>query len=254
MRIPTEAKQAQLILEKHLSPLPVAVYLHGSAVAGGLHPHSDIDLLAVINHSLSAQARRGLTADLMQLSGRYPTVRFGRRPIELIVFHVADLKPLVYPARCELIFGEWLREAYERGEAAQPFCDAELTLVLAQARQQSVALTGPDLNELVPAVPDTDVRRAIKETLPVLISSLPGDERNVLLTLARMWFTVVTEGWTTKDAAANWAAARLPAEHAAVLLNARRTYLNRLAEQRQYDPQALLSTVNALRNAILAAL
>lgn len=36
----------------------------------------------------------------------------------------------------------------------------------------------------------TDIRRAIKESLPVLLEDIKGDEHNVILTLARMWQTV----------------------------------------------------------------
>ena len=63
----------------------------------------------------------------------------------------------------------------------------------------------------------TDIRRAIKESLPELIEGIKGDERNVILTLARMWLTVAIGEISPKDVAAAWAIPRLPKEHAAIL-------------------------------------
>jgi streptomycin 3"-adenylyltransferase len=47
----------------------------------------------------------------------------------------------------------------------------------------------------------------------------------VLLTLARVWSTLDTGGIRSKDSAAAWAAARVPAEHRPVLARARAVYL-----------------------------
>ena len=104
-------------------------------------------------------------------------------------------------------------------------CDPEFTLVLAQAKQEARALFGPEPGKLLPTIPHTDVRRAISDCLPDLAESFPGDERNVLLTLARMWRTLVSGDFISKDAAAVWAESRLPKEHAAVLADARKAYL-----------------------------
>ncbi len=65
---------------------------------------------------------------------------------------------------------------------------------------------GPTREHLLPSVPHEDVRRAIADALPALIGNLAGDERrNVLLTLARMWYTLETGTFAPKDAAAEWA-------------------------------------------------
>jgi hypothetical protein len=54
---------------------------------------------------------------------------------------------------------------------------------------------------------------------------LPGDTRNVLLTLARIWTTLATGTLVSKDVAADWVLARLAPEHRPVLEFARRLYL-----------------------------
>ena len=67
---------------------------------------------------------------------------------------------------------------------------------------------------MIEPVPMTDIRRAIKESLPGLIASIEGDEHNVILTLARMWLTSSSGRICSKDQAAEWAIPKLAKEHA----------------------------------------
>lgn len=252
--IPSEAEKALSLVRKRLAESLLAVYLHGSAVEGGLRPHSDVDLLVIVDRPIAPEVREGLAADLMLISGRYPYDSEGRRPLELIAFLRSDLDPLIYPARSEFIYGEWLRCEYEVGKIPKPVCDPELTLLLAQARQQAIPLTGPQISCFLPAIRKPVVHQAIKDALPALLETLEGDERNVLLTLARMWFTTATGKFAPKDVAAVWAAARFPAEQAAILAVARETYLGIREDDWQNCRQQLLLTVDSLRDRILAAL
>lgn len=249
--IPSEADEALLSVQKRLAESLIAVYLHGSAVLGGLRPKSDVDLLVVIDQPMSLAVRECLAADLMMISGRYPSDPDGRRPLELIIFLRADLAASLYPARSEFIYGEWLRHEYEAGDIPKPVCDPDLTLVLAQSRQEAYPLVGPSASSLLPTIPRSDIRRAIKDALPALIGTLQGDERNVLLTLSRMWRTLVTEEFVSKDVAADWAAARLPAKQAAVLADARQAYLGIREENWRHRQQELRLTVSSLHDCVL---
>ena len=73
--------------------------------------------------------------------------------------------------------------------------------------------------------------RAMLEGIEPLLADLDDDTRNVLLTLARIWTTLGTGEFRSKDAAADWALERLPAEHAAVLVRARAIYLGEVPER-----------------------
>ena len=64
------------------------------------------------------------------------------------------------------------------------------------------------------------------DSLPNLLSSLDGDERNVLLTLARMWNTMISEQFVSKDSAANWAMNIVPSELIPILTSAHDAYLH----------------------------
>lgn len=252
--LPAEVDTARAILQSHLAGSLCAIYLHGSAVADGLRPHSDIDMLVVVDQPIAPETRRHLITELMAISGRYPSDPAERRPLEVLIFLRADLEALPYPARCEFVYGEWLRHDYEAGAVSEPVSDPELTVVLAQARQEAIPLIGPTATDLLPAVPKADVRRAMKDGLPTLMTSLSGDERNVLLTLARMWHTLATGEFVSKDRAADWATARLPHTQAAILTHARNDYMRGTTRDWQACQPALRQTASALHEQVQANL
>ena len=81
-------------------------------------------------------------------------------------------------------------------------------------------MVGPAAEELFDPVPEQDLIKALNETLK-LWNSQPdwaGDERNVVLTLSRIWYSAATGKIAPKDVAANWAMEHLPAQHQSVLL------------------------------------
>ena len=69
-----------------------------------------------------------------------------------------------------------------------------------------------------------------KQSLPGLIAGIKGDERNVILTLARMWLTAAVGDFQPKDVAAEWAIPRLPKEQGALLDLARTAYRGECVE------------------------
>lgn len=84
--IPKEAIQASKIIEELLDSILVGIYLYGSAVMGGLRINSDVDILVVINRSLSERTRRDLTDRLMLISGKIGNTK-DMRPLEVTVIN-----------------------------------------------------------------------------------------------------------------------------------------------------------------------
>ncbi len=232
----------------------LAVYLHGSAVSGGLRPQSDIDLLVAIDRPMTEALRKSLLAALLRISGRHPASPGGPRCIEVMLFQNSELAAPEFPARADFIYGEWLRDAFEAGELPVPVTDPEITLVLAQARQEARPLFGPDAAELLPEIPAEHVRQAMRDALPALLNGLHGDERNVLLTLARVWQTATTGKFISKDAAATWVMPHLPEPMTEVLAYAREAYLGRVKDDwgnRQFDAR---QTANYIHQQVVALL
>lgn len=212
-------------LHDSLADCLCAVYLHGSAVSGGLRPQSDIDLLAVVDRRMTQSERATLTSSLLKLSGRHPSTLGGLRCLEVMIFSRPDLAAGLFPARAEYIFGEWLRDGFEAGETSMPAQNAEFTLVLAQAQQEAIVLFGPDRDTLLPVIPMIDVRNTMRELLPELVRGLREYTRNVLLTMARIWYTAENGTFVSKDEAASWAIPQLSHRSALTLSHARRAYL-----------------------------
>lgn len=88
-----------------------------------------------------------------------------------------------------------------------------------------MTLTGSAAGTTFDEVPRRDLVEALVAGIPGLIDDIDWDTRNVVLTLTRVWNTVVTGEIRPKDAAAEWALDRLSPEHRPVLVRAREGYL-----------------------------
>ncbi len=247
--IPKEAIQAFHVVRELLGSTVVGVYLFGSAVTSGLRINSDVDVLVVVNQSLTEVIRRKLTGGLMPISGKIGNTD-SARPLEVTVINYGDVVPWRYPPKNEFIYGEWLRDELEKGQIQEPTYDPDLAIVLAQARKNSVSLFGPAASDLLEPVPMTHIRRAIKESLPGLIEGIKGDERNVILTLARMWLTVAVGEISSKDIAAEWAIPQLPEEHATLLDSARKAYRGEHVDNWEGLDGEVIALVNHMKNII----
>jgi len=205
----------------------LGVYLHGSSVLGGLRPHSDIDLIAITSRPMSASEKRDVLGRLLAISRAGHPER-DCRPIELFVLVESQVRPWRYPPELDLLYGDWWRAEYERGEFPWQSPNPDLTIQIDIAVRADRPLLGPPIRELLDPVPGADVRRAMMDSLPELLSYLDGDEANVILTFARTWFGLATGAIAPKDVAADWAIEQLPPEAGdsrAVLAHARSIYV-----------------------------
>ncbi|MFI5715931.1 aminoglycoside adenylyltransferase family protein [Nocardia sp. NPDC051750] len=237
-----EAAPAARVITDVLADGLIGLYLYGSATTGGLRHDSDLDFLAVVGSSLDHALRKTLAGKLMQVSGRWP--RSGpARPVELTVVVRDDLVPWRFPPRSDFVYGEWLRDDFERGHLPAPTEDPDLTILTTMVRDSSLTLSGPPAARVLDPVPAGDLFRAITAGLPELIAGAAGDERNAVLTVARTWVTAESGTVLSKAEAAQVLLPRLPAEHAAVLRLARAGYLGEAADEwagREADVAAFL--------------
>ena len=252
--IPKEAIQALAIVKEVLEDQLVGVYLYGSAVMGGLRVMSDVDILVITNRGLSERTRRELAERLMQISGK-PGGSTGIRPLEVTVVYQKDVVPWHFPPRFEFMYGEWLRERFEKGDIPGATDDPDLALLLAQAEMNSITLFGPKVTEVLEPIPWVDIQRAMRDSLPGLITSVKGDERNVILTVARMWYTAKTAAFCSKDQAAEWAIPQLAGGHASLLDQAGKAYLGVFAddwEGKEFEVASLLDQMKRSIEPLLA--
>ena len=219
----TTIQTLQDLITREAPGSPVAMYLTGSYCYGGLRPDSDLDILLITRVPLHVGERRMLTEHLLGYSGTRATRQPGR-PIELTSLVLDDIKPWRYPAMRDFLYGEWLRTDYEAGRLPHREPDPNLPVILTSARQHSSALMGPPLAELTDPVPGEHLTQSMFDALPSLLDDLVGDERNVLLTLARILFTLRTGLIAPKDVAAADVCSILASAHAHILDLAARAY------------------------------
>ena len=222
---PEQLTQVLALVDEVLGPDVVGVYLHGSAVLGGLRPHSDLDVLVVSRRATTREQKQRLVNRLLRISS--PTDAPGPvRPIELTVVVESEVRPWRYPPRLDFLYGDWLRRKFEGGNLEPSGTTSpDLAVVITMALQGSQPLVGPPPREVFDPVPPDDLLRAMVAGIDGLLADLDSDTRNVVLTLARIWMTVATGAIGSKDEAATWALARLPEEHRPVLARARAVYL-----------------------------
>lgn len=200
----------------------LGLYLYGSTVTGERGPESDLDLLLITRTSLSDDEREALTRLLLELSGwsghreAYPEVA-ARRPIELTSVAVGDEHPAAPCTGHDYQYGEWLRPALHSGAIPQPQDEPDTLMILTTAQAAHQRLQGAALNALIAPVPHETLRSAALAAIPALLDEMPGDERNALLTLARIAVTSRSGLIVSKRRAAELTAARLIPASAEIL-------------------------------------
>ena len=203
----------------------IGAYPHGSTATGRLRRRSDLDVLAVLRRRTTVAERSTVVERLLAISGGGP------RPIELTLVVGPDVRPWRHPARCELLYGEWLRAGFESGRVPDPAPSPDLAILISMVHAAGRVLFGPAPDQVLDPVPLADVHQACVDAIAGLLADLEPDTTNVLLTLARCWTTVETGRIRAKDEAADWAIARTSGELRDVLVRARADYLGQADEQ-----------------------
>lgn len=222
----------------------VGAYLFGSAVLGGLQARSDVDVLVVSRRRTTRAEKQRLVAKLLAASLR-------PRPLELTIVVEDEIRPWRYPPRMDFQYGDWWRSEFERGEV-EPWAatNPDLASLVRMALLADTPLLGPPPAEVFEPVPRSDYVDALVHGIDGLLQDLESDTRNVVLTLARIWSGLVTDEVRSKDDAAGWALARLPARHRPVLARARAIYLGQ--EEERWDD--LASQVRAYADHVVATI
>jgi streptomycin 3"-adenylyltransferase len=228
MEITKQLSEARDIIERYTASKLQAIHLYGSALDGGLKPNSDIDLLATVSSPLDQTIRQALLLDLLKVSAP-PGKDTLRRALEVTVIVHTEVVPWRYPPKRELQFGEWLRKDLMAGIFDSPVLDFDLAVLLRKARQHSTALVGPAAEELFESVPDHDFFKALADTLQQWNSPADwkDDELNIVLTLARIWYSAAMGNIVPKDIAAGWLLRRLPDKFRPLMREAQQAYQGR---------------------------
>lgn len=223
--IRTQISLATQLLKNTLPQLQT-IHLYGSALDGGLKPLSDIDLFVTVSNSLDEDVRKILCTELLKISA-YPGTHPSFRALEVTLVVKSDVIPWRHPARRDLQFGEWLRKDILNGVFEGAVIDPDLAILISKVRKNNIALVGPSAQDFFEPIPKKDFFATLKQTLSLWNepSDWQGDERNILLTLARIWYSAETGEIASKEAAAKWLLQRLPTEYQVIIRMALEEYI-----------------------------
>lgn len=244
--------RAVSVIGHHLQGRLVAIHLFGSALHGGLKPSSDIDLLVVVEEQLHDDIRDSLLTGLLAASAP-PGADEAVRPLEVTIVARTSITPWRHPARRELQFGEWLREDIEAGRFEGSIADPDLTILLGKVLLHGISLVGPEPSEILEAIPPSDVMQALLDTAAQwnVPEDWAGEETNIVLALARMWFTASTGAIAPKDEAAHWLVERLPEQHRMVVRSAAAAYRGEVDDRLAHHPEEVSAFIHYARAAVV---
>lgn len=244
MKSSNEVRTVADIVEHEFAGNLRGLILYGSAIHGGIRPESDIDLLAVVIDPTSLQVRESLTQALMRVSGRRAQAG-PARPAEVTVVVADDLSGNPSEIATDYQYGEWLRDAIDHGAALERHHNPDLVVVLAMARG-GISLVGPTPDVLLPRIPRDELNTSMCNATADLLADVEGDERNVVLTIARMQVTLESGEFVPKDVAAERIVPRLPADQGAMLRMAAAAYRGEIVDDWGSLGQTLQDYLNKL--------
>ncbi|GHB50277.1 aminoglycoside nucleotidyltransferase ANT9 [Pseudovibrio japonicus] len=251
--VPTEAQEACAAVEAVFSNSIVGIYLYGSAVMSSLKPDSDVDVLVALNRKTTFTERKMLAGRLLGISGEIGNSN-SIWPLELTIVQVADVVPWRFPPSEEFLYGEWLRHRIVNGLVPEPRSNPDLAILLRKAIESSVALYGDEAAAVFEPISTKDIQFAILASLRDLLEELEGDERNTILTLARMWYTAATGEITSKERAAEWVEKQIGERHAILIREARMAYLGLIEDEWQSKRAELENLTSRMKSEIEACL
>ena len=205
----------------------VGAYLHGSLAMGSYYlPKSDIDLLFVVEESLTADKRRSTARRLADLSDARPTVG----DLEVSVLRAHDLVHFRHPSPYEVHYsGDWKDRV--RGnlvDYSMERTDPDLAAHCAAIKARGVALAGLPVRRAFGPVPLDAVQKAIYGDLDWILQddNIVKSPFYGVLNCCRV-LALQVSNWQTqlsKDEGAAWALGHVPVEHRQVIRQAVECY------------------------------
>ena len=178
----------------------VGAWLANSAARGDYLPgRSDLDVAVGVADRLDERMKRRLADELRHGSVPCPAPR-----LELVVYRGEVLRaPGPTPDwELNLNTGPAIDDHIGLHPSAEPA--HWFVLDLAMARERSVALLGPPLDELVEPIPDSTVIGALRAST-AWHAAHEAEAPNRVLNACRAWFWLEKRQWASKSEAAGWA-------------------------------------------------
>lgn len=236
----TQVEQFLQVSQITLRTNLVGIYLHGSLALKCFNPQrSDVDLLVVLNESLSVDTKRTVIGYLLKHS-RAP------HSIEVSYLTLSDIKPWKCPTPYDLHYGEDHREVYQAALKDESWrswnderrTDLDLAAHIMVTRMRGVTLVGPAATELFPNVPEEDYRASILADFDFARERIHDNPVYAVLNMCRVFQYLSHGGISSKDEAGQWALDELASDYQVVVSQALEVYRGQIWG-REWDAGAL---------------
>jgi streptomycin 3"-adenylyltransferase len=190
------------------------VYLHGSLAMGSYYrPKSDVDVLVIVDGTLTGGVRRAFAVRVLEAFDARPTAG----GIELSVVRQRDVQQFEHPAHFELHFSERWADEVRSGGSGPSGTDPDLAAHCTVARARGVALRGEDPAIAIAPVPRGAFKDAITADFNWIVDGgIQESPFYGVLNICRVLQVCegVDEGVPhSKDEAGEWALEHVPQEH-----------------------------------------
>lgn len=249
----TQVEQFLQVSQITLRTKLVGVYLHGSLALKCFNPQrSDLDLLVVLNESLTVDAKRTVVGYLLKYS-RSP------HALEVSYLTTGDIKPWKFPTPFDLHYGEDHREGYQMALKDESWhswnderkTDPDLAAHIMVTRVRGITLVGPAAKELFPEVPEDDYRAAILADFDFARERIHDNPVYGVLNMCRVFQYLSHGGISSKDEAGQWALEELGTPYQGVVAQALEVYRGQIWG-REWDTNALDRFVGYLNDKVSA--
>ena len=202
----------------------VGVYLHGSAVMGCFHPaKSDLDLLVVVEHAMTDEAKREFMDMVIQLNDEAPA-----KGIEMSIVRREVCKPFAYPTPFELHFSAmhlgWYRDDPEDYIRKMNGTDKDLAAHCTVIRARGRCLFGAPIADVFGEVPKRDYSDSLWNDIAEAEEDIAADTMYLTLNLARVLAYVKDGSVLSKREGGEWGIKNLPEKYQGLLREALSEY------------------------------
>ena len=210
----------------------VGIYLHGSLTMGCFNPDSsDIDIIAVVEKSLSPKTKKSLVKILLDLLDNNP------QKLELSIVLLDTLKEFEYPTPIEFHFSEELKSKYINGtiDLIAGKKDYDLAAHITIARKHGAILKGKPIKDVFPVVPRKyyldSIAKDSKWSYNNIIygpnSGICGIPPYAVLNFCRVLAFIRSKLIASKKVGARWAFENLPKKYHPIIKEALNEYSKR---------------------------
>ena len=232
--------QSKEIIEKFISRSAdilkeklTGIYLHGSAAMDCFQPKkSDVDLMVVVNETLTDAEKRQLMDMVLELDAEGPA-----KGIEMSIVTGDVCKPFVYPTPFILHYSRMHTERYRKDPEdyirTMNGTDRDLAAHFTVIRARGICLYGLPAGEVFGEVPEQDYLDSILDDVSGAAEEIGDSPMYFILNLTRVLGYMKEREVLSKKEGGTWGLEHVPGKYRSLLLAALDEYEN--GTEAQYD-------------------